>query len=338
MKWLYGFCSLALAAALGGCSEEGDPLPDAPATKLNPSVYVVDQGVPTKYDPNDLGSTYWQVGDECGFLLLDNTTHALYTDTKGHIRYRWDGVYWSTEEGYSMNEKYVDVYCFYPFLTTQSATPDGLWPDSWLPVETASNTDYLWGRMIDHFKDKVNGPNPDVSMEMFHVLARVSFKIKRVLWYDENNNIGKGNVSAFSVTTKQSANSNSLRGAFKYSFITGTPDYSTMVYDTNPVEFNTIIGASLPSATGSTIGETTEFMSVIPVSGILTVDLTIDGQSYTVTLDPVNFQAGYHYVVNLEYTGTEIKFPDATGAPGSKLEIVPWTSAGAIGVKSMIDN
>ena len=76
-------------------------------------------------------------------------------------------------------------------------------------------------------------------------------------------------------------------------------------------------------------------MSIAPMTGILTVDLTIDGQDYTVTLDPVNFEAGYHYVVNLEYTGTEIKFPDASGAPGTKLEIVPWSSAGSIGVKSL---
>ena len=237
-----------------------------------------------------------------------------------------------------MNENYVDVYCFYPYPTSLSATPDGLWTESWLPVETGSNTDYLWGTMIDYFKNKVNGPNPDVSMVMYHALARVSFRVKRVLAYNAANNIGKGNISSFKVTTKQSANSKSMRGSFKYSLTNGKLDISSMSYDDNAVSFSTIAGHSIPQAVGATVGETTEFMSIVPTTGVLTAQLTIDGQSYTVTLDPFTFKAGYHYVVNLEYTGTQVVFPNASGATGTKMEITPWTSAGSIGTKNIINN
>lgn len=334
MRGILGILSLAVGFALGGCSDEADPIKvPASSAKVRPTIYVVDQDVTTKYDPNDLGSTYWKNGDEVGILLLDNASHALYTDTKGHIRYRWDGSYWSTEQGYSMTENYVDVYCFYPYPTSLSATPDGLWTESWLPVETGSNTDYLWGTMIDYFKNKVNGSNPDVSMVMYHALARVSFRVKRVIAYDANSTIGRGNVSSFMVTTKQSSNNKSMRGSFKYSLTNGKVDISSMAYDNAAVSFTSIAGHSLPQAVGSTVGETTEFISIVPTTGVLTAQLAIDGQNYTVTLDPYTFKAGYHYVVNLEYTGTQVLFPSATGATGTKMEITPWSSAGTIGTK-----
>lgn len=339
MKGLFGILSLAVGLALGGCSEDADPITGpASSAKVNPTIYVVDQDVPTKFDPNDLGSTYWTIGDEVGFLLLDKASHALYTDTKGHIRYRWDGDYWSTEEGYSMNENYVDVYCFWPFPTSLSSTPDGLWTESWVPVETGSNTDYLWGTMIDYFKNKVNGPNPDVSMVMYHALARVSFRVKRVLAYNESNTVGKGNISSFKVTTKQSGNGQSMRGSFKYSITNGKVNLSATSYDAAAVSFSTIAGHSLPQAVGSTVGETTEYISIVPTTGVLTVQISVDGQSYTVSLDPYTFKAGYHYVVNLEYTGTQIQFPAATGGTGTKMEIKPWTSAGSIGTKNIINH
>ena len=332
MRWFTGWMTLALTAALSGCSEEVVPIPEATDAKVRPTIYVVNEGVMTKAD-GDLGSTYWTPGDDVGFLLLDNSSHALYTDTKGHIRYTWDGSYWSTEEGHEMNAKFVAVYCFYPFPLTLNTVPDGIWTDSWLPVETATNTDYLWGTMIDYFKNQVNGPNPDVSMVMYHALARVSFRLKRAIDYIPGSTVTTGSCSSFKVSTKQSSNSKSMRGAFKYSLTTGNLSQSSMTYDDNKVAFSSLEGHTLAQTMGSTIGETTDFMSVMPVKGTLTVEMTVDGQSYTVTLDPYTFKAGYHYVVNLEYTGTQINFVSGTGAAGSGMEITPWSSAGNINVK-----
>ena len=74
-------------------------------------------------------------------------------------------------------------------------------------------------------------------------------------------------------------------------------------------------------------------MTVLPGTGILTIDLTVDGQPYTVTLDPHSFSAGTHYRVNLVYTGTQIEFPSASGAAGTAMEIVAWNSGGTLEVK-----
>ena len=328
------FAGLAFLGFLTACSADEVPAAPQPASRVRPVISVMDEGtgVLTRAD-GDLSSTYFRAGEDVGFLLLDRSTHGLYTDTQGLIRYSYDGVYWSTEEGYAMSDNYVDVYCFYPYPSDRDNTYDGLYPESYLPIETASNTDYLWGTMHSSFVGKVNGPNPDVSMVMYHALSRISFRVKRQIEFNPNNTVTKGAVSQFTVKTQKNGSVNPMRGSCKYSFITGTINETGAVYDASPVEFTTIAGHQLGQAVGSTIGEDSEFMTVLPGTGILTIDLTVDGQPYTVTLDPHSFVAGTHYRVNLVYTGSQVEFPSASGAAGTAMEIVAWNSGGTLEVK-----
>jgi len=78
------------------------------------------------------------------------------------------------------------------------------------------------------------------------------------------------------------------------------------------------------------------------------VNMTIDGQTYAVTVDQDKtggeFKAGYHYLITLEYTGSEVTFTPGNGdgngstGSGSGMEIIPWAPGGNIGVKSISNN
>ena len=340
---------MAFAACSSDVEEQGPR--DFSGTKVVPEITIVDQGEAqfTKaYDGT--GSTYFKSGDHVGFLLLDKNTRNLYSDTKeiGVLRYTFDGKYWGTYDSYSMTEDYCDVYCFYPYDEGEDHSYDGLWPNSYRTLDTSTNIDYLWGEAkLPAGSSGVNGMTPQVHMRMNHALARVSFRLKRKMAYDPNSNIGKGSVTAFSATCKDKATKAVQQGKTKYCFITGAVN-GGITPISNPVPFNTLIGNSIPQAVGSTLGGRDEFMSVVPCKGSIDVNMTIDGQTYAVTVDQDKtggeFKAGYHYLITLEYTGSEVTFTPGNGdgngstGSGSGMEIIPWAPGGNIGVKSISNN
>lgn len=341
----YSFVAAVLAfAACSSDSEEQLPA-DYSGVKVSPDITVTDSlqdqftkaGTgPSNTEPE--GSKYFKAGDHVGFLLLDKNTNQLYNDTKeiGILRYTYDGVYWGTYDSYGMTEDYCRVYCFYPYLESEDHSYDGLWPNSYRKIETASNTDYLWGEsVIPSSSSGVNGMTPQVHMRMNHALSRVSFQLKRKLAYDPNSTIGKGAVTSFNAQGFDTSN-RSMHGISKYCFITGNV-VTPVTADKNPVSFGTLAGHNIPQAVNSTLGDTKEFMSMVPGTGTIKINLTIDGQKYLVIIPNYDYQAGYHYLITLEYTGTQISFPDGTGTPGGKMEIIPWTSGGSIDVKGLIE-
>lgn len=344
---IFRYSLVAAVLAFAACSSDTEEqLPaDYSGVKVNPDITVTDslQGKFTKAGTGQSNtgpesSTYFKVGEHVGILLLDDKTNQLYSDTKevGVLRYTYDGVYWGTYDAYGMTEDYCRVYCFYPYPDSEDHSYDGLWPNSYRKIETASNTDYLWGEsVIPSSSPGVNGMTPQVHIRMNHALCRVSFQLKRKLAYDPNSTIGKGAVTSFNAQGFDASN-RSMHGTSKYCFITGNV-VTPVTADKNPVSFSTLAGNSIPQPVNSTLGDTNEFMSMVPGTGTIKINLTIDGQSYLVTIPAYTYRAGYHYLITLEYTGSQIIFPDGSGATDGKMKIIPWTSGGSIGVKGLIE-
>lgn len=335
--------SLAVAAllSLAACSSDPEePLaPDYSGVKVQPEVSVEQNATSdlTKVQTDDgqgdgTGSTYFKVGDEMGFLLIDERTGGLYSDTgeTGILRYVFDGTYWATEDSYGMTEDNCRVFCHYPY---QDHTVDGTYPNIYRDLETASNTDYLFGIARTPDSQSVNGMTPQVHMRMYHVLTRISFQLKRGnIPSIEGNNVGAGHVTAFTAYGHD-AQGRSVHGSTTFNMINGEV-VTPVTSDNSPVAFTeTIIGESIPAAAGSTLGDWTEFMSAVPFTGTIDINLTIDGQNYSLTTQSNEFKAGTHCLITLTYNGSQVVFPNADGSQGSAFEIIPWTSGGSIGVK-----
>lgn len=337
--------SLVAAAVLvcAGCSSDPEEqLPkDYSDVKVSPVITVPEIGEEQITKAGEgTSSTYFKSGDHVGFLLLDSKTKQLYNDTKaiGVLRYTYDGTFWGTYDSYGMTEDNCNVYCFYPYPESEDHSYDGLWPNSYRKIETASNTDYLWGEsVLPASSPGVNGITPQVHMRMNHALTRISFRLKRSLAYDANSTIGKGNVTTFTAQGFDGSGK-SMHGKSKYCFITGQV-VMPVTADPTPVSFKSLAGHSIPPALNSILGGREEFMSMAPGTATIKVNMTIDGQNYTTTIPSYTYKAGYHYQITLTYKGTEITFKPGTGSgAGDSMVILPWTSGGSIGVKGLTDN
>lgn len=335
-KIKYLLFSAAVLACAACSSEIEEPAPkDFSGKKVMPEITVAEQGSEQITKKGETGSTYFKAGEHIGFLLLDeNNPSSLYNDTKdiGVLRYTYDGVYWSTYDSYGMTESNCKVYCFYPYPESEDHSYEGTWPNSYRKIETGSNTDYLWGiSKMQNGQTGINGMTPQVHMQMQHALTRISFRLKRTMVYDPNSTIGKGDVTAFTAYGYDASN-RPVHGSSKYCFITGKVN-TPVTPDNKPVAFNQIAGNSIPQAVGSFLGSRDEYMSAVPFTGTIRVSLTIDGQSYTLTIPSHQYVAGNHYQITLEYKGSQVVFKPGTGATGGSMEIIPWTSGGSIGVK-----
>lgn len=332
---------LAAVLACSACSSDTEEqlAPDYKDVKITPVITVNDESEDQFTKAGETGSTYFKAGDHVGFLLLDDKTNGLYNDTKeiGILRYTYDGAFWGTYDSYGMTEEYCRVYCFYPYPESQDHSYDGLWPNSYRKFETASNTDYLWGEsVIPNSSQGVNGATPQVHMKMNHALTRVSFQLKRNLVYDPNSNIGKGSVTAFTAQGFDGQN-RSMHGASKYCFITGKV-VTPVQADANPVLFASLEGKSIPPAVNSILGGRDEFMTMVPGTGTINVNMTIDGQQYALVIPSYAYKAGYHYLITLIYKGSEVSFKPGDGSTGGSMEIIPWKPGGSIDVKSLNTN
>lgn len=323
---------------LAACSSDNEDGSNELYRQMQPLITVKDTpaGNISKAGSGGGGSTYFSVGEHVGFLLVDHTTNGLYSDTKniGVLRYTFDGKNWTTEDSYVLTGGFARVYSFYPYNASDDHSYDGVWPNSYRSIETSSNTDYLWG--ISKYtagNPGINAKAPQVHVQMSHVLCRVSFQLKRAIAYDPSANIGKGSVTAFSAKGVD-AGGNSMHGTSKYCFITGEVQ-RPVTADKNPVHFSTLAGHSIPTDLNSTLGGSSEFMSMVPGKVSMKVNMNIDGQSYQVTVPQMDYVAGNHYLITLVYKGSQVELAPDTGTQGGSMEIIPWASGGNIGVKSL---
>lgn len=126
------------------------------------SAYVVDdiQSKATKSSFSD--------GDKLGIFATLGTLSSPYAGVSSNVECLFNGSTWISEPIY-LTGKSATVYAYFPHSTSAGK-------GTVIPVETASQTDYMYGKG----DREVNSVNPELNIEMKHALAKLSFKIRKV--------------------------------------------------------------------------------------------------------------------------------------------------------------
>lgn len=283
--------SMGLMLAVG-CSD------DPEITSVQGTTLQIDASLSLPGETKAL-KTAWQTDDKLGlFIKADNDlAAAYYGEVTGQVVGNYNGTVWTTVPSVSLSSASAYVFSYYPYSSSVSS-------GSAVPVEIASQTDYLYGGA----PATANNQNASVSLAMKHALCVLSFNVKR------NGYIGTGNLTSITIRNKSGQNK----------FVSsGTMDIATGSITGSAYDSYTISKSKQISESGWTTD--LPMAMVVPFSTAapseMELEFVVDAKSYVVDV-PVNrsFTAGSKYIINLTINSSTLELDAAN------ISIIPWGS------------
>jgi hypothetical protein len=248
---IFSFVALA-ALCLSSCQREGDCQEMETQKQLSISASI---GGVTRASATSKSA--WETGDRLGvFVLSDGGGFASpYHGASEYLNapFTFSAGAWTSAK-ITLDNRKGDVYAYYPYNSTST---DG----SAIPVESASQTDYLWAKSAS----KVSVYNTHISLNMQHALTQVVFRMKR-----ESYTGGEGRLSRVEIGNHGSAKALQTSGSLNLATggISGTAEGSVILTADHLVEASESVFAAIVLPVTATTGED------------LKVVFTIDGKDY----------------------------------------------------------
>ena len=201
---------------------------------------------------------------------------------------------WNPASDIVLDETKGTLYAYYPWKSGTDLSA--------IPVETASQTDYLYAEPVANVSEK----NANVPVTMKHMLANVKISINKGTY------VGTGNVSKIAIQSDGFATAGTFNAAQE------TPAYTA----------TTGAGTAIESTAATTLGGTATDIMVVPTGAAkpITFTATIDDVDYTATSSDVILQNGnsYEYTLSLNSTFMSvagINVQEWTGVPKESLTL-----------------
>ena len=279
---LKGFMALLLISslALTACNSEEDIINLPKDKRLSITV-----GLNKQSRAGLIRGTTLDNGSEIGITLDDgaNTDYDAVNNIKFTAAQGNNGQEWTPESDIVLSGTSGTLYAYYPH--------EGNTDLSAIPIETASQTDYLYATPVEN----VNENNASIDINMNHMLTNVNVKIVG------NNYAGEGNISAIAIQSDGFATAGTFNAAQT------TPAFTAFTGQGDDIERH--VTTTLDAATGTDI-------MVVPTgqAAPITFKATIDGVDYTVSSTDVTLENGnsYEYTLKLSSTYFTIKSVSVT--------------------------
>ena len=173
------------------------------------------------------------------------------------------------------------LYAYYPH--------EGNTDLSAIPIETASQTDYLYATPVEN----VNENNASIDINMNHMLTNVNVKIVG------NNYAGEGNISAIAIQSDGFATAGTFNAAQT------TPAFTAFTGQGDDIERH--VTTTLDAATGTDI-------MVVPTgqTAPITFKVIVDGTIYTATSSVLTLVMGSSYQYTLTLNSVYMSISDVT--------------------------
>lgn len=265
---------------------------------------------PEQRDAGFTAKTQFELGDKLGVFVGLGTPSNTYPNTPKNIETTMAATLWEMQP-LALQNLEATIGAYFPYKNT-STDADAI------PVEIASNTDYLWG--ISSTTATFLKPNVDIPMK--HAMSQ--FVIR--LTYKDERYVGQGNVSSIKLTA---TNATTLwsQGTMKIDggAITGTTGVTSLTY--NPTILNR----------PAQLNETIEYNCImIPTrfdAGVLTLTMVVDGNTFTFNLPAGEWKAGFRNIYNLDLVDNSISIgggEDGEGTDGITIEA--WSNGNVTGI------
>ena len=286
-KGLLPLLLISACTTFTACNESENAIPQMASNRLNISVGI--------HQPQSraglITSATLPEASEIGIKLegyddADNIKFTAATQDSKQV--------WNPASDIVLDETKGTLYAYYPWKSGTDLSA--------IPVETASQTDYLYAEPVANVSEK----NANVPVTMKHMLANVKIAINKGTY------VGTGNVSKISIQSDGFATAGTFNAAQE------TPAYTA----------TTGAGTAIESTAATTLGGTATDIMVVPtdVAKPITFTATIDDVDYTVTSSDVTLQNGnsYEYTLSLNSTFMSvagINVQEWTGVPKESLTL-----------------
>jgi hypothetical protein len=292
------FAAVAATACLISCSDTNDvesPAEDASVRQqlsINPSI-----GLPTR-----AVKTGWSEGDRLGVFVCNGSPGNPYEGLASNLNvpFTFDGVRW-TSARITLTGNEAAVFACYPYSDAATAAAA-------MPVESASQTDYLYGEG----SSRANYLSRNVDIEMKHALSFVTFRMGK-----SNYTLGPGSLTRVVISNENGATA--LKSAGTLNIATGAVTSST------PRNLDLPATVDIQSA-GTSFSAIV--MPVSPLAGadLLKVTFTIDGEElYHFFRAGTEWKQGYRNIYSFTLSDNGIEIGGGPDGGGGGITIEHWT-------------
>ena len=221
-----------------------------------------------------------------GYDDADNIKFTAATDKGNQV--------WNPASDIVLDETKGTLYAYYPWKSGTDLSA--------IPVETASQTDFLYAEPVANVSEK----NANVPVTMKHMLANVKIAINKGTY------VGTGNISKIAIQSDGFATGGTFNAEQE------TPAYTA----------TTGAGTAIESIAATALGGNATNIMVVPtgVAKPITFTATIDDVDYTVTSSDVTLENGnsYEYTLSLNSTFMSVatvSIKKWTGVPKESLTL-----------------
>lgn len=219
-------------------------------------------------------------GAEIGISLSDDTGVTYDGIDFSNVRFTAEGSsssqFWKADSDVLLSSNHADLYAYYPYSGKVSDVGS-------IPVETASQTDYLYSVPVSG----INNHNANVGLTLKHALAAVKLTLKRGTY------TGQGSITDISVHGENMATGGILDAR------TGNiRDLTGKGAEIHPYDMRADLGNS-----GYEV-----YIMAIPTGRKtdITIDITMDGEEYRIQTDAVVLSQGTAAVIDISINNSSI--------------------------------
>ena len=176
---MYSFCCF-LISCLSSCTKQDELDKNQSSTLLNIAVSIASEEQPSSR--SSINS--FIAGSKIGLFITKGSLDNPYEGNSSNLLSEYSGTNWLTDP-INLKPAMAAVFAYYPY---NSSYMNG----KLLPVESTSQTDYMFGRGLN----LVNILNTSTNIEMQHAFSKIVFQIKKV------NYVDRAIVKSISITGK----------------------------------------------------------------------------------------------------------------------------------------
>ena len=165
---LFSFCC-CLIHCLSSCTKQDELDKNQTNDVLNISAFIASEDI----QPSSRSSINdFQSGSKIGLFITKGSLDNPYEGSSSNLSSMYSGNKWITDP-INLKPAMAAVFAYYPY---NSSYMNG----KLLPVESTSQTDYMFGRGLN----LVNILNTSTNIEMQHAFSKIVLKIKKVNYVD----------------------------------------------------------------------------------------------------------------------------------------------------------
>lgn len=247
--------------------------------------------------------TDWAVNDAIGLFMYKATgwgeAYPRYDAQNNKSTKKADG--WSQASPvYLLSEK-ATIWAYYPY--NQSVTDGTKVP---VPINAGTSVDYMWGKSTN----QVSVTETDARIPMKHALSQFVVRLKVSPEYHNDGNLTSARLKAKAAKFGTTGTMN-LNNGGKITFSGTTAELSWAPNTTVPAQGQQAVDYSA---------------AVYPMTlaqGEVTLEVVIDGATYTYAIPQINWEAGRRYIYSVTMRSNDAEIG---GENGQSVTIEGWTS------------